>query len=463
MKYEVVFEKYIKENNLIELNEKILVALSGGVDSVFLLYMLMGVRDKYRLEIEAFHLNHNLRENAIRDEMFCVRLCESLGIKLHNYSVDIRQRAECDRISLEQAGRNVRYEIITKLTQENDYNKVATAHHKDDNAETILMHIIRGSGISGLSGIPLRRKSIIRPILDFTKVEIYHYMHENNYAYVEDETNYENDYFRNRVRNEIIPRLKQENKNITRALSNLATSANLYEDYFDSIIDESKIGSYAQSYYIKYDDLSSLHEVLQYKYIKLLTDKFDSVDDISYVNLRSIIDMLKSKNTIWKLNVHKLIFERVYDKLYVYRNSYSLLKEDYKYDIHNLGVYIFTREGFKIQLTVKPLDKKSTNIQKYINNTTIKVIDYDKIINTISIRSKNDKDMFSPLNFNGRKTINRYFIDKKIPYFMRNQIPILVDGDNVLAILGYEIDKNYKVSSDTKKILIIEFSENGVK
>ena len=165
--------RFIKENEILFSGEKILVALSGGPDSVFLLHFLNKYRKKFKIEIAAAHINHLLRgKDSERDELFCKAICEELSISFYCVRKNIKSYSKKNKISLETAGRKIRYDFFEKVSKKNKYNKIVTAHNADDNAETVLLNLIKGTGIKGIAGIPVRRNNIVRPILALTKKEI---------------------------------------------------------------------------------------------------------------------------------------------------------------------------------------------------------------------------------------------------------------------------------------------------
>jgi tRNA(Ile)-lysidine synthase len=204
--------RFIKENNLVPAGDKIIIALSGGPDSVFLLHFFNKYKKKFKIKIEAVHVNHLLRgKESDRDEIFCKTICDELNIPINIFSSDVKSVAKKEKLSLEVAGRKVRYKYFDKLLKLKKKTKLATAHNADDNAETVLLNMIKGAGLKGISGIPIKRGNIIRPILCLSKSEILEYLEENKFEYRIDQSNLSNDYERNFIRNEIFPLI---NKNL---------------------------------------------------------------------------------------------------------------------------------------------------------------------------------------------------------------------------------------------------------
>lgn len=231
---------FIRKNELIKENDSILVLLSGGADSVFLVYFLNKFKKLFNIKINAFHLNHMLRKDAADDdEIFCEKLCKKLNIKLFNKKVEVAKFAKKEKISIEEAGRIIRYNETEKIIINNKINKAATGHHQDDLVETILLNFIKGSGIDGLSGIPVKRDNIIRPLLCLKKSEINEYLEQNNIEYKIDETNYDSGFERNFLRNEIIEIISQRlNPNFTDSIVRLSEITSLFRDFKTTVLDE---------------------------------------------------------------------------------------------------------------------------------------------------------------------------------------------------------------------------------
>lgn len=219
--------RFIYENKLINSKDKVLIALSGGPDSVFLLHFFNKFRKKYKIEIGAVHINHLLRgKNSDRDELFCKTICEELLIPFYKLKKNVSSFSKMNKISIEIAGRKIRYEYFNKISKLYNYNKIATAHNADDNTETVLLNLIKGAGLKGIAGIPVNRNNIIRPILCLTKKEILEYLDANRFEFRIDESNLTNEYERNFIRNEVIPLLTNNiNSSISKTILN--TSLNL--------------------------------------------------------------------------------------------------------------------------------------------------------------------------------------------------------------------------------------------
>lgn len=234
--------KTIEKYNLIQNGDKIIVGLSGGPDSISLINVLDEIRNDETIDLKfdliAAHINHNIREEAKSDEDFVVKYCKEKNIEVHVLSIDINKKAKEEKRGTEETGRNVRYEFFEKILIKTKANKIATAHTANDNAETVLMNIIRGSGTSGIKGIrPIRENKFIRPLIETTREEIEKYCEEKKLNPRYDKTNKENIYTRNKTRNLLIPYIQREfNPNIINTLNRLSEISNEENKYFEKIV-----------------------------------------------------------------------------------------------------------------------------------------------------------------------------------------------------------------------------------
>lgn len=227
--------KTIREYNLIEKNDSIVVGVSGGPDSMTLLSILLKLKEEFNLKIYVAHVNHMLRENAIKDEEYVKEFCEKNNIEIFIKKANICEIAQKEKIGLEEAGRNVRYNFFEEVLKNTESNKIAIAHNLNDKVETIIMNTLRGSGVSGLKGIEAKRKKYIRPLIEIERYEIEKYCIENKINPRHDESNDDNTYTRNKIRNIVIPYIKNEfNPNIIKTLNRLSEIIKEEDEYVQS-------------------------------------------------------------------------------------------------------------------------------------------------------------------------------------------------------------------------------------
>ena len=228
----------IKKYNLIENGDKLVLGVSGGPDSISMLNILNEIRkdDKVKLnyEIVVVHINHMIRKEAVDDELYVKEYCDKRNIDFYSKSIDVKKLANTNKIGTEEAGRNVRYAFFNEILEKTNSNKIAIAHNKNDNAETMIMNIIRGSGLSGLKGIEAKRGKYIRPLIECERKEIEKYCEQHKLEPRIDKTNFENEYTRNKIRNIVIPYIKKEfNPNIINTLERLSNLVKEEEEYIE--------------------------------------------------------------------------------------------------------------------------------------------------------------------------------------------------------------------------------------
>jgi tRNA(Ile)-lysidine synthase len=440
--------RFIKENDLILHGERILVALSGGPDSVFLLHFLNKYKKKYKIEIGAAHINHLLRgKESNRDNMFCEAICDELSIPFYNLSRNIKSLAKKNKTSLEVAGRKIRYEFFEKISESNGYNKIATAHNADDNAETVLINLIKGAGLKGIAGIPIRRKNIIRPILSITKKEILDYLEANKFEYRIDQSNLSNEFERNFLRNEVIPLI---HKNINPALSNsiLNTSLNLQ-----------RLNYWIENYTNKIN--SEIREIKNKRV--MIPDEIIGMDDdfmTSYI-LKDIIDdnfmvKLESKDLKKLLSLKKKPSgksEELSSNLRAFRerNHIFIKKNISAKKIGSIRINI--GDEVRINKKIFSITKAEGTMLKIGKSKYEEYISGDKINTSFEVRFWHDGDKFIPIGMKGTKNISDYINDLKINSFEKKDQLVLVNSGKIVWVIGKRLDDRFKITSNTKKVL----------
>ncbi len=396
---------------------KILIAFSGGIDSTVLTDLFLKIRDRYDLTLYAFHLDHQLRSSSKDDAIFVKRVCQRENIELFSYSLDIKNISKFNNKGVEITAREKRYELINKIVSDNGIDYVATAHHLDDNVETFLMRIFRGSGLKGLKCMSENSGNIIRPLINVSKELIEEYAEKNNIEYVQDETNFENDYFRNKIRNELIPIIKKEySNNVLENINNIISAVRIEEDivdnYYCSIFDFNK-NEYELSGIRKKD-----YGFVKTFVVKLLENKFDLIDVNSY-QINTLTDLiLNSDSGYIVINSYKFSIESGY--LVIIKNT--LEKKDEKIKLkfgeNHFGDYkIIVSKG-------EYLDNKNT-------------ISIPLNISNIYARTRENGDKFKPRGMSGTKKIKDFFVDKKIKKNIRDKVLLIADDFEIYWVYPY--------------------------
>lgn len=433
----------IKKFNLIEDNKNVIVGFSGGADSAFLLYTLHTL--KYN--VFAVHVHHGIRgEEADRDVIFAENFCKKYSIPFAVEKTNIPEIAKKENISLETAARQERYKILNNYAKKHD-GIIAVAHNKNDQAETVLMHLFRGSGLNGLCGMQYKNKNIIRPILNITRNEIEQFNIENNIEFILDSTNNCLEYSRNKIRLDIIPNI-DANLGID-SINSITKCAETLFEYSNFI--KYTVEEYAKKF-IKIDEdnvilsITSLPHIIQTELIKKAIEylKGDIVD-IEKIHIDDVY-LLTEKDSGKEIHLpHNIKAKRIYDKIYFYTAEENFSAE-YNFEINK----VFKWNNKKIS---------SCFVNEYVDKPDIIHIDGDKMPKNLILRTRKVGDIFYPLGSSGKCTLKKYFIDKKIPSNLRNELPLLAKDNEIYAIIGYTVSEKVKITSETKKIIQVVFDK----
>ena len=408
--------KYIQTNQLFIQKGLILVGVSGGADSVALLLILK----ELHYQIQALHCNFHLRqEEADRDERFVSKLCRENGIPLRIKHFDTKEYAKIKRISIEMAARELRYNWFYEMLSANNAQCIAVAHHKNDQAETLLLNLIRGTGIRGLAGMyPLRNK-IARPLLCLTRQEIIAYLSQLKQDYVTDSTNLERDATRNIIRLDILPQLAAINPNIINSLSEtcsiLMSSIPFYEKGAQEELEQVKVNESEL-------DIELLHKsknaaVIIYEWLK---DK--GFTNSQNTEVAGALDSVSGK--LWESQTHRLLKDRK-----------RLILQEKNKEADNLQV---------IQEEVEAITERSPSTAYF---------DKDKLKAPITYRTAKEGDWFIPFGMKGRKLISDYLTDIKATRFEKENQLLALCGEDIIWVVGHRSDNRYRVDKSTKHIV----------
>ena len=318
----------IRKYNLIEDGDRIVLGVSGGPDSISMLHILNEIKDEYNFKIYVAHINHMIREEAVEDEKYVQEYCEKNNIQCFIKRIDVQQVANTQKIGTEEAGRNIRYQFFEEVLQKVGANKIAIAHNKNDKIETIIMNLLRGSGLSGLKGIePIRDNKFIRPLIECERQEIEQYCEQQNLNPRIDKTNFENDYTRNKIRNIVIPYIKEEfNSNIIETIDRLSQVATEEGNYIDiqtqKIYQKLLIEKSKDEIILKLREFNEQEKVIKSRIILLaIKEIIGSTQRIEKIHIEDIIKLCSNNIGNKFLTPNKNIKFLVKDKrLYVRKN-----------------------------------------------------------------------------------------------------------------------------------------------
>ena len=415
-----------------------MVALSGGADSVFLLYALYEIADDFQFKIGACHIEHGIRgESSIRDMKFAEELCNKLGIEFFSKRFDVPEIAKNEKLSVEAAGRKVRYEYFSHIMKEHGYNILATAHHLDDKIETVVMNILRGCSLRGFAGIEYKNSYIIRPLLDITKKEIVGVLAEKNIEYCTDETNSDLSYTRNRIRHVLMPALKEFNPAVEDAFLRQSTIFSDEDDYMNSVADKVYENCVCDGK-IVLDKFQKCHIAIQRRVIyRFLSDVKGTSADITASDVEVCVDMCKKGETGKKLSLSDGVEVGTEYGCFGLAASTEIPDFEYKLSINNP---VLIKE-LGIKLTIFP------------EGGTLSINENDNVI----VRNRRKGDVFCPTGMTGRKKIKEFFSDLKIPRYDRSKIPLIIVNGDIASVPGIRDDRRFSNCGGTCRIHIEKF------
>jgi tRNA(Ile)-lysidine synthase len=438
--------RFIEQNKLISAGDKILVAFSGGPDSVFALHFLEKFKRKYKIDLRAVHFNHGLRgKESDADEIFSKEFCKNRSIPFEVIKLKVKSFSQKNKISIEEAARNLRYNNLQQLAEKTLSTKIVTAHNQSDNTETILLNLFSGTGFSGFSGIPIQRGNIIRPFLCLTKQEISDYLEHEKISFRVDSSNMKDDYKRNYIRNRILPlvRLKLNpavDEALFRSSKNFENTLFLNHKLIDHIIAEYVThNSNAVSFPLllaDWFDGTIPGEILKIIFKRYLKHEFEYDD---YVKINSLITKQKGK----KIQLSK--------KLIALREEESIRIELTCKPSNN---YFTLKTGDQINLGSKIIGielVKSENVQ-FKNNGKVEFISAEGMNENFILRTWKFGDKFKPLGMKNFKKVSDFLTDSKISVSERKNQLVLTNRNQIIWIVGLRIDDRFKLNSKTKKI-----------
>lgn len=449
----------IRQRGLIKNGDAVLVALSGGADSVCLLDVLCSLKDELGISVAAAHLNHMIRgAEADRDEAYAAELCTKIGIPFYAERIDVPKISLQQGISEELAGRNARYDFFKRICKKYGYTVIATAHNKNDRAETVLMRVMRGTGIDGLCSIKYKRDDgVIRPLLDVMRCDIEEYCKEKNLEYCTDSTNSSTDYTRNKVRCELIPFIEKDfNPSIIDSLCVLADN---------SMEDAKFINEYAQRLYNRINspmpkrkptiiDIASLqmvNESIQSRIIRIAAREVMGVKyNLSRVHIKAIKDLMNKETGASLTLPDRLIVSVKYGWIEFITDEQAKAS---KTDEFSYPIEISDKlQTDALDIAFKVVDKN------YTKQSNEMVINYEMLEGrSLFIRNRRIGDKMVFFKDGRTRKLKDYWIDKKVPRTERDKIPLLCADKEIVAIIGDRISEKFKANEDTQKILVVTY------
>lgn len=451
------FLSTIKEYKMFQPGELVLVAVSGGADSVALLNLLHAHSKLLGISLHVAHLNHLLRKgDAELDAKFVEQLSQKLQIPVSVEEIDVAAIAKLEKMGIEEAARKVRYEFFERTAKRIGAQKIAVGHTADDNIETFLMRLLRGAGLKGLCGIPSRRGPIVRPLIKVWRREIEDYVGGLKLVPRRDHTNYESKYMRNSVRLKLVPQLKIYNLNIKEIILQtilLLTEDNLYlENLAAEALEDCVIARSLEKLKLDTGKLLKLEGTIQRYLLRLAIEKTKGdIAQISFKHIREILEKLELTEK-WELHLPDGVFV-LGDK-----TGITLCRDKPKTAEVKPFKYLLPIPGeVKIEELGRTVRSSFAEKIERDNDPTVAYVDYAVLGKEVFIRSKLAGDRFSPLGVKGTKKIQDYFVDEKIPAEARENIPVMESVGKIVWLVGQRIDDCAKVTPETQKIVKLQF------
>lgn len=446
------FVEYVEQNHLLNDVRTVVAAVSGGVDSMCLLDLLMSEKKRWDIEIVVAHFNHQIRgPEADSDENLVRQFCDNHSLPFFSAAENVPKIARAKRISLEMAGRELRYAFFQKIAADFPNSIIATAHTLDDQAETILLRMLKGTGLQGLSGITMRRENIIRPLLFATKAELYDYARARELPFAEDHTNLCNDYERNFIRNQILPTVQHTlNPNIRATLANLAQ--NLGEahqfivEFAEKALESLIIKANSEQIVLDKSGLKTYFIAVEKEIIWQSLQRLDgTIKPLNFKQMNQLIKLVNEGETGRRMNLGgeiTVLIDR--ERLILKRNRSSNWSSS-----PIIPGEIIKNEFFTFSSELMDV----SNFKKGKRRSRVEFIDFDLVGNNLGLRHWQRGDRMIPLGMNQSKKISDILVDLKVPFTDKNSIPIFYSGDKIIWLCGLTLSDEFKVTSKTKTVL----------
>lgn len=438
--------EFLIDDRFVNKNDRIAVGVSGGADSMLLLWGLIDKQKQLGFHMEVVHVNHHLRgKESDADSVFVTEFCKKHKLPINVIDIDVKKFKEANKKTLEESARLARYDAFEKVMKNNKLNKLFLAHHKNDQAETILMHIFRGSGIGGASGIKNTEK-IKRPLLNLSKEEILKLAKEHGIAFVQDASNAENEYSRNYLRNVILPQVEEVYPGVVNNIVKFGERCGEIYEYLLEQINESLIE-------IKPDGIVLHEEIFDQKmflireYIKRAFEKVGVFSDIEAKHYAMIYELSKAEVNKEVSLPHGLIARRSYYGVKVLRTAKNSANQC-SFEFIKNGEFVFG--GYckiKTEIVV------SSDV---VYGEGCLYVDSAKISNSAVWRTRKIGDKFAKIG-TGAKKFNDYLTNSKVDHELRDKLPVLAVADNILVVAGDDVSENVKIDASTDEIIKISF------
>lgn len=449
------FKKVISDFDLLSKNDRVLVSVSGGPDSTALLLLLQLISSQYGLELAVFHLNHGLRESASRDEEFVKKLAEKFGLEFYGFKEDVLAIARAKKISVEEAGRKVRYELLEKVAEEKGFQKIAVGHTLSDVAETVVMRLITHSNFDALKGIEPKVGKIIRPLIYLKKEEIISYLNEIGQHFCTDETNFGTENLRALVRNKILPIIKEANPSFEEKTFELSASVREVSDLIERLSQsalESSLKKENGALSLNIEKITGFHRAILKKAVYFFLLQLGvSKKAISTKMINSVLDLLNGKIT--SLDLPGKVRLKRKDGFLVPEAKKSVQKNFAPMTLELPGK--LTISEIPATLIVELLEERPQTLG---DGKITCVLDASKVGRKIVVRPYKPGDKIKPLGMQKEKKLQDIFVNEKVPWEKRKLFPVVeAENGKICWVAGLKLSEDFKVDENTKKFYLFNF------
>ncbi|MFC1856581.1 tRNA lysidine(34) synthetase TilS [Thermodesulfobacteriota bacterium] len=454
---------------MLQKRDAILVGVSGGSDSVALLHVLLSLAARFSLQLGVAHLNHCLRgKESDRDAEFVATLTEKLNLACWIKKIDVSAYQRSCRLSIEEAGRQVRYAFLNETADNNQYNKIAVGHHADDNAELVLMNLLRGSGLRGMAGIPpVREGKIIRPLIMQTKAEIMQFVDEERLSFVSDTSNQDIRFLRNKLRHHLMPLLRTEyNPNITATINRFAAIVREEDSWLSTealrMLESAALRMNSKQISLSIVRLRQLPLAVRRRVLRWVVKKIKGdLRRIRFSHTDAVVDLIDSGPASASLDLPNrikvrregniLFFSKEPGDLRVLgRESDHEAPVSYEYTLHHPAAIRIPEAGIQLNFTELKI-KNLVNVR--LTGHRVAFFDMDKMNFPLIIRNVQPGDRFIPMGMPGTQKIKKFFINSKIPRAERRRCPVLLSQGKIIWVIGHRITDDVKVTPVTQNVM----------
>ena len=459
--------RFITQHQMIQPKETVLVGVSGGVDSLALLYALHTLRHQLDCQLHVAHLDHSFREDSVGDAVYVADQADRLDIPISSTRIDVPQLMRDQKLSAEAAARQARYQFYECISKRIGATKIALGHHRSDQAETVLMNLLRGAGTSGLKGmLPVREGKFIRPLLTFSRQEIEDFVAQLGLQPCCDSTNYQLDYLRNRVRLELIPTLERAyNSNIQNVLNQTAELLQAESDYLDDLAYDAfqvcRVESSTHDIVVLDRCLfQEYHLALRRRILRLaVAEVFGETRNLYFNHFESMLNLIDGEAPNSTLDLpNGGVFRRAYNRILIQKVGDSYVP--FEYEVAVPGHTLFPLLDAEMIATVVEQPMSCAVADKFPDGKFQAVFDLDRFQLPLTLRQRRDGDRFHPFGMQGTKKLKDLLIDAKIPRPERERIPVLVNGDEIIWVVGYRTSEPFKIRAETKRRLYLSYSKS---